>query len=89
MRKYTLLAALLLCATQLFAQGEFIIEIDPTTAAFTKKGGAIQGIGWVVPGSRAYDETNGRMIFEGGNPTPHHLYGVDLANCSIVENHSV
>jgi hypothetical protein len=77
MKKSTFFIVLLLSVTRIFAQGEFMIELDPQTGTFVKNGGQIPGINWVFANTRTYDEVNGRMIFQGGLPSPDHLYAVD------------
>ena len=84
MKKYSLLLVLLLAATRIFAQGEFTIELDLATGTFVKTSGAIPGIHWVYMGGRAYDEVNGRLIFQGGLNVPDHLYSMDVTNGTVV-----
>src|SRR6185312_5622388 len=69
-----------------FSQGEFLIEIDTATGSFSHIGTAIKGIRWVYPYIRAYDETHGAYIFQGGNPLVDSLYSINVANGSIISN---
>src|SRR6185312_2328717 len=41
---------------------------------------------WVYPYIRAYDETHGAYIFQGGNPLVDSLYSINVANGSIISN---
>jgi hypothetical protein len=69
-----------------FAQGEYIVEIDRTNGNYNKIGSAIAGIMWVYPNVRAYNETNGTYIFQGGTITPDHLFSIDVTDGSIISN---
>lgn len=69
-----------------FSQGEYLIQIDPTSGSYNKIGGAIAGIHWVFPSVKTYDETHGIYIFQGGDPDPDHLYSIDVTNGSIISN---
>lgn len=69
-----------------YSQGEFLIEIDTATGSYNQIGGAISGIGFVFPYVRAYDETNGAYIFQGGASLVDHLYSIDVTNGSIISN---
>lgn len=86
MRCIKLLVILIFCfATSFsFSQGEFLIEIDTSSGSFKKIGGAINGITWVYPYVRAYDETHGVYIFQGGTTIVDHLYSIDVANGSVI-----
>lgn len=69
-----------------FSQGEFLIEIDTATGSYSQIGNPINGIGWVYPYIRGYDEIHGVYIFQGGNPSVDHLYSIDVTNGSIIYN---
>jgi hypothetical protein len=67
MKNLKLLSLLLITLqTTIFSQGEFLIQIDTSTGSFTKIGGPINGINWVLPNIRTYDEKHGVYIFQGG-----------------------
>ena len=69
-----------------YSQGEFLIEIDGSTGSFLQIGNAINGITWVYPYIRGYDETHGTYIFQGGASLVDHLYSIDVTNGSIISN---
>lgn len=84
MKRLTILLVCLLSNTA-WGQGEFLIEIDPTDGTFIKKSNSL-GYGWVYPDVRAYDEVNGAMLFQFGNPTPNRLFRVDVTNGNVLSN---
>lgn len=81
-----LLLALATATSPAYPQGEFLIEIDPATGAYTKVGPAIAGIQWVHGHVRAYDEAHGVYVFQGGDPVVDHLYSIDVTDGSILHN---
>lgn len=89
MKNLKLLSLLLITLqTTIFSQGEFLIQIDTSTGSFTKIGGPIDGINWVLPNIRTYDEKHGVYIFQGGLTIVDHLYSIDVTNGSIIYNPS-
>jgi len=86
MKKFTFLLLFLFQTAAVVAQREYVIELDPTTGTFVKKGGYILGVNWIYPHVRTYDEVNGRMIFQGGTISPDRLFTVDVSNGSVVTN---
>lgn len=88
MKKYIclLISALVFNANYVFAQGEFLIELNPVTASFTKIGGPIQGVGWIYPHVRTYDEVNGKLIFQAGSISPDRLYSVNVSSGAMITN---
>jgi hypothetical protein len=70
------------------SQGEYVVEINRTSGAFTEPGPAINGITYVYPNIRAYDETYGKYIFQGGMINPDTLFSIDVNNDSIISNPS-
>lgn len=83
-----LLILLITLPTSSFSQGEFLIQIDTSTGSFTKIGGPINGINWVLPLIRTYDENHGIYIFQGGLTIVDHLYSINVTNGSIIYNPS-
>lgn len=69
-----------------FSQGEYIVEIDRTTGNYNKIGPAIPGITYVYPNIRAYNETAGVFMFQGGVLGPDHLFSIDMTNGSVISN---
>ncbi|MCX6257082.1 MAG: T9SS type A sorting domain-containing protein [Bacteroidia bacterium] len=85
-KKYLMIFILSFVISEIYSQGEFIINIDTATGSFTQIGSAINGIGWVSPYIRAYDEVHGHYIFQGGVSIPDHLYTIDVSDGSIISN---
>ncbi|MBI4929565.1 MAG: T9SS type A sorting domain-containing protein [Bacteroidetes bacterium] len=85
MKKVFTLIALFLFIDS-FAQGEYIVEINRTNGNFNKITSAIPGITYVYANVRAYNETNGTFIFQGGMISPDYLYSIDVTNGSVISN---
>src|ERR1035437_7228236 len=91
MKKLIFLFALIIsinAKAQTASGGEFLIEIDAGTGSFSRIGGAINGITWIFPYIRGYDETHGAYIFQGGASLVDHLYSIDVTNGSTISNPS-
>ncbi|MBL7930305.1 MAG: hypothetical protein JNL60_00300, partial [Bacteroidia bacterium] len=86
MKKLFVLAMTFAC-TQVVAQAEHIIEIDPNTGTFTKLCAPIPGVEWVAPEDGVYDENKGIFYFISAHPSPCVcLPGIDITNGALVSS---
>src|SRR4051812_25936237 len=67
--KSTFSILLCLMTSLSFSQGEFIIEIDPTTGSFIQPKTPIDSVTWVQANVGTYDEIHGLFIFVSSSPT--------------------
>ncbi len=61
---------------QLFAQGEYIVELDLTTNSFTKIGAKIDDVTFIIPGYNTYDR-NGSIFYFISAQEKFAIYGID------------
>ncbi len=68
MKRWKLIVLLQLICSFSYAQGEYIIEIDPTTGSYVQPTHAIDSVTWVIGYARTYDEIHGYYIFNSSSP---------------------
>jgi hypothetical protein len=69
----------------LFAQGEFVVNLNITDGTYMQIGTAIQGVEYIYPNDCTYDEDNHVFIFPSATPQQR-LFSIDVSTNSIVYN---
>lgn len=68
-----------------YAQGEFVVEVNRINGSYIKTGPAIAPIQWVIPQDRTMNENNGTFIFPSSQPTQS-IFSIDVSNGSTISN---
>lgn len=71
-----------------YAQAEYIVEIDRLDSTFSKVGPKIDGIDRIYPGDRAFDKSTGTFFCVGltDNVIDEKLYTINTADGSIIDS---
>lgn len=84
-RKYFINLFLLLLSNLLFAQVEYLVQVNPATCSYTIID-SLPGVKWIGGGS-SFDKINKRYIFDGQDINHNdYLYSIDAVNGSIISN---
>ncbi|MCB9241675.1 MAG: T9SS type A sorting domain-containing protein [Flavobacteriales bacterium] len=71
-----------------FGQGEFVIEFDLANETIIKTGPKVEGLTWIYPNERTFDQNNGRFILNSSNSSDDgiRLYSVNTSDGSTQYN---
>lgn len=76
---------LIISNCSLFAQGEYLVELDRTNGNHTILTSTLPGITFVFPDDRAFNESTGTYIFP-SSLVDHRLYSVNTITGSVLNN---